>query len=168
MIALAAPASAKVTRASATGFVLEHTIDVPGTPEAVYDAFTQDIASWWDHAFSAHPKKLMLDARPGGAFIEVFDDAGNGAKHGTVIYADRGKRLRVSGPFGLSGQAAELVCSLDFEAVDAGRTRLKLVVRAWGEIEKDWPPLADGAWNHFLVERFKPYMEKKAGSNKKK
>lgn len=163
---LAAPAGAKVTGSSATGFAIEHELVLAGTPEAIYDAFTNEIANWWDHAFSEKPKRLVLEAKPGGAFLEIFDDAGNGALHGTVIYAHRGRRLRITGPFGFSGQAIELVNTLDFEAIDAGKVRVKLTVRAWGEISNEWPALVDDVWRHFLVERFKPYVEKKAGAGK--
>ena len=34
-----------------------------------------------------------IEPRPGGGFIEIFDDEGNGVLHATVIYADRGKLL---------------------------------------------------------------------------
>ena len=91
---------------------VEQDLILPATPNEVYDAVTGDISGWWDHAFSGHPKKLYIEARPGGGVYEVFDDAGNGALHATVIYADRGKRLRYTGPLGFSGRAIDLVTTM--------------------------------------------------------
>jgi hypothetical protein len=48
-------------------------------PEAVYDAATGDISGWWDHYTSEHPKKLYLEAKPGGGFYEIFNDSGDGS-----------------------------------------------------------------------------------------
>src|SRR5579863_7165429 len=75
-------------------FQVQQELMLPASPEAVYDAVTGDISGWWDHSFSAHPKKLYIEAKPGGGFYEIFNDSGDGALHATVIYAERGKRLR--------------------------------------------------------------------------
>jgi hypothetical protein len=32
-------------------------------------------------------------------------------------------------------------------------------VDASGHVEKGWPETVDSVWNHFLVERLKPYVE---------
>ncbi len=55
-----------------------------------------DTNDWWDHSFAENPEKLFIEARPGGGFYEIFDTQGNGARHATVIYAERGKMLRRS------------------------------------------------------------------------
>ena len=47
-----------------------------------------------------------------------------------------------------------------------GATRLKLTVRAAGHVEPGWADAVDGAWRHFLFERFKPYYE--SGAYKKR
>jgi hypothetical protein len=80
-------------------------------------------------------------------------------KHAEVIFAQRGKLLRFEGALGFSGKALEMVHTYEFEAVGADSTRLALTVRAWGEMEEGWAAAADGVWHHFLVERFKPYVE---------
>jgi len=72
-------------------FQVQQELVLPASPEDVYDAATGDISGWWDHSMSEHPKKLYIEANPGGGFYEIFDDAGNGVLHATVIYADRGK-----------------------------------------------------------------------------
>ena len=142
-------------------FEFEIEVTVPGSPEQAVDLFTGDVSPWWDHYFSEQPVKLFIEPKPGGRFIEIFDAAGNGAMHATVIYAARGKTLRLSGPFGFSGHALDVVCSLDFEAVENGRTRIKLVVRGAGEMQDGWAEAVEEVWQHFLVQQFKSYVESK-------
>lgn len=157
---LAAPAVAEVEKLDVGGFAFEMEVTVACTPERAFDAFTGETLKWWDHHFSEKPKALYFEPEPGGGFIEIFDEAGNGARHATVIYAERGKELRFVGPLGLSGKALEIVHTLKFEA-DGEGTKLSLTVRAFGELEEGWPAAVEGAWRHFLVERFKPYMERR-------
>ena len=138
-------------------FAFELEIVVPATPERAFDAFTRETLSWWDHRFSENPKALHFETRPGGGFVEIFDEAGNGAWHATVITVDRPKRLRFVGPLGLAGSAIEMTHTLDFEPVETG-TRVKLALHAAGEVQEGWPATVEGVWRHFLVERFLPYM----------
>ena len=77
----------------------------PGGTVFVFDHLTGDISAWWDHSFSPNPYHLYIEARPGGGFYEIFDNAGDGAIHATVILAKRGEMFRMEGPLGLSGQA---------------------------------------------------------------
>jgi uncharacterized protein YndB with AHSA1/START domain len=146
-------------------FQVQQELVLPATPEAVYDAATGDISGWWDHSFSAHPKKLYIEAKPGGGFYEIFDDAGNGALHATVIYADRGKRIRFTGPLGLSGQAITLVTTYDFLPDPAG-TKMRVTCDVSGEIADGEDKIVDAVWHHFLFERFKPYIESGAYKTK--
>ena len=138
-------------------FAFELEVVVPAPPERAFDAFTRETLAWWDHHFSENPKSLHFDTRPGGGFVEVFDEAGNGAWHATVITVDRPKRLRFVGPLGLAGNAIDMVHTLDFEPVESG-TRVKLAVHAAGEVQEGWPATVEGVWSHFLVERFLPYV----------
>jgi uncharacterized protein YndB with AHSA1/START domain len=157
--AAAPPAPPVAAPPRVTDFTIDQELILPGTPEEIWDAMTGDISGWWDHSFSDKPKKLFIEAKPGGGFYEVFDDAGNGALHATVIYADRGKRLRLNGPLGLSGIAFEMVYTFDLEPVDVGQTRLKLHVHGTGPIDAGTVDAVKRVWNHFLVEQFKPYIE---------
>jgi uncharacterized protein YndB with AHSA1/START domain len=154
------------TRELKTGaFQVQMELVLPASPEEVYDAVTGDISGWWDHSFSAHPKKLFIEPKPGGGFYEIFDDAGNGALHATVIYADRGKRLRFTGPLGFSGQAVTMVTTYDF-APDPAGTRLRLTCNVSGQIEDGEDKVIDSVWHHFLVERLKTYIESGAYKSK--
>jgi hypothetical protein len=140
-------------------FSFEQQLTLPGTAIQIYDAITGDITPWWDHSFSEKPYKLYIEAIPGGGFYEIFNAGGDGVKHATVIYSDRGKMLRFDGPLGLSGKAIQMVTTYEFTGVGADSTILKLSVHGAGEIEAGTPALVESAWHHFLFERFKPYIE---------
>ena len=146
-------------------FQVQQELILPASPEDVYDAATGDISGWWDHSFSDHPKKLFIEAKPGGGFYEIFDDAGNGALHATVIYADRGKRIRFTGPLGFSGQAVTFVTTYDFLPDPAG-TKMRVTCNVSGEIADGEDKIVDAVWHHFIFERFKPYIESGAYKTK--
>jgi len=146
-------------RFDAGGFRFELEAAVPLAPEAAYDAFTGDVRGWWDHTISGAPRSMVLEARPGGAFREVFDEAGNGVDHARVQLAWRGKRLRFVGPLGLGGEGVELHHDLAFEPAEGGGTTLRLKVTAVGRVEPEWPAAVEGVWRHFLHERFVPWVE---------
>jgi Activator of Hsp90 ATPase homolog 1-like protein len=146
-------------------FQVQQELVLPATPEELYDAVTGDISGWWDHSFSAHPKQLYIEPKPGGGFYEIFDDAGNGALHATVIYANRGKGLRFTGPLAFSGQAVTMVSSYDFLPDPAG-TKLRLTCNVSGQIADGEDKIVDAVWHHFLFERLKPYIESGAYKSK--
>lgn len=162
-LALPAASLASVSDLPTGSFRIDKEVVVPGTPEAAFDAFTGDLLPWWDHHFSPSPRSLTLDPHPGGAFLEIFDDAGNGVKHAEVIYADRGKTLRMRGPLGFSGKALDMVHEFTFTA-EGDSTRVKLVLRATGEFQEGWPAIVDSVWEHFLVERYKAWIEGRLGA----
>ena len=147
-------------------FQVTQEVILPAKPEAVYDAVTGDITGWWDHSFSGKPKQLFIEAKPGGGFWEIFNDAGDGVLHARVIYAERGKRLRFTGPLGFSGQAVDVVTTYDFLPDPAG-TKLKLTCNVAGQITDGEDKMVDAVWHHFLVERLKPYIESGAYLKKK-
>ncbi len=140
------------------GFSFELETTVAGTPAEAFQAFTAETLQWWDHHFSTSPKQLFFEVRPGGGFMEIFDEAGNGARHATVIYVEAPKMLRFVGPLGLSGKAIEMVHTLEFTAAEGGGTRVHLRVHGFGEASPGLPEMVENVWRHFLVERFQPYM----------
>jgi hypothetical protein len=135
------------------------TLALPGSPEIIYDAITGDISGWWDHTFSEKPAKFYIDPKPGGGFYEIFDESGDGVLHATVIYAQRGKILRMDGPLGLSGKAITMVYTLTFEPAGTDSTTLGLEVHGSGEFEPAIPGIVESVWKHFLIDQFKPYVE---------
>jgi hypothetical protein len=140
-------------------------VTLPVDPGTAFDVMTGDISGWWDHSFVENPRKLYIEPKPGGGFYEIFDDKGNGARHATIIYADRGKRLRFEGPLGLSGRAVTFVASFDFDKTDTGSV-VKLTANMVGQFDDKLQSVVEDVWRHFLVDRLKPYVE--SGAYKKK
>lgn len=154
--------SAKIlgpTRFESKGFVVEKEVVVKGTPDEVFDAFTGDVKPWWDHSFSKTPHAMVIEPEVGGRFYELFDEEGNGVVHASVTFVDRGKKLIFKGPLGFQGTSAlEMVHVFTFEA-EGESTRIRVQVRGVGEVADGVPEAIDGVWNHFLVERFKAFVE---------
>jgi Activator of Hsp90 ATPase homolog 1-like protein len=146
-------------------FQVQQELVLPASPEALYDTMTGDISGWWDHSFSKHPKKMYIEAKPGGGFWEIFNDSGDGALHATVIVADRGKLLRFTGPLGLSGEAVNMVTTYEFLPDPAG-TKLRVTANVSGQLEEGEEKVLDAVWHHFLFDRLKPYVE--SGAYQKK
>lgn len=153
-------AAAQPQTLAISGFAIEQGITVPGTPGEAFDAITGDILPWWDHHYVESPVRLYLEPTVGGCFCEIFDAEGNGARHATVTYVNRGEALRFEGPLGLGGNALTMVHTYEFAAI-GDSTRVTVKVRAFGEIQEGWPAAVDGVWHHFLVERFKPWYERR-------
>jgi hypothetical protein len=140
-------------------FSFDKEVQLPGTPDVIFDAVTGDISGWWDHSFSDNPKKFYIEAKPGGGFWEIFDDEGNGVLHARVIYCDRGKLLRFDGPLGLSGKAIKVVTTYEFEPVGTDSTLFKVSLHAAGEVDEGIPAIVENVWDHFIFEQLKPYIE---------
>lgn len=142
-----------------TAFMFQMELTLPGSPESIYDAITGDISGWWDHKFSEKPAEFYIDPKPGGGFYEIFDESGDGVLHATVIYAHRGKLLRLDGPLGLTGRAVHVVYTLSFASAGSDSTKVGLEVHGSGEFEPNIPGVVENVWKHFLFERFKPFVE---------
>jgi hypothetical protein len=140
-------------------FAFKDSLTLAGTSEKIFDAITGDISGWWDHSFSDKPYRLFIEPKPGGGFYEIFNKEGEGVLHATVTAAVRGKLLRFVGPLGLAGRAIDMVTTYEFAAVGVDSTKLTLSVHAAGELDAGLGPIVRGVWKHFLVERFKPYVE---------
>lgn len=152
-----ATARAETPPTGAFSFAVEAT--VTGTPAAAFDAATGDITGWWDHTMSDHPVRLVVEPKPGGAFLEVFDESGDGVRHAAVTYARRGEMLRYEGPLGLAGHAIHMVTTWTFADAGEGRTLVRVEVHAVGEILAGWPAVVEQTWQHFLLKRYVPYVE---------
>jgi len=60
---------------------------------------------------------------------------------------------------GITGKAITLVSTYDLGSAAGDSTRLRLSVHAAGEIEEKTPEIVEKVWEHFLVERLKPFIE---------
>lgn len=154
-----------MTLDSTVAMTIRLDVRLPGAPEAIYDAITGDVSPWWNHRFSEEPHTLVLEARPGGGFIEIFDESGDGVVHADVIYAHRGRRIRFDGPLGFSGQPVKIVTTYDFEALEADSTLLSVTVEAAGPLDEAERDALRRVWRHFIVTRFKPYWEGRHAGN---
>jgi hypothetical protein len=157
MLSAQQPSDESGVKYGAFSFTKELTL--PGTPEVIFYAATGDISGWWDHSVSENPVELYIEPIPGGGFWEFFDDEGNGVLHATVIAADRGKLLRFDGPLGLAGIAIHLVTTYTFEPSGSDSTLMKISVHGAGEVEDGTPAIVEKVWEHFIFERFEPYIE---------
>jgi hypothetical protein len=137
-------------------FIVETTVD--GTSGKVFEAITGDISGWWDHSFSEKPLKLYVDPYPGGAFMEIFDEEGNGVRHAVVTAADYGRLLRYEGPLGLAGSALFMVTTWSLSDVDGGQTLVTISVHGAGEMQDGIPDILEKTWTHFLVGQLKPFL----------
>ena len=135
-------------------------VTVPGDSLSVYRTFAGDVTPWWDHYFSPEkPYKMFIEAKPGGGFYEYFDAEGNGVKHAEVTIALPGKLLRMEGPLGLTGQAMHGVYSLEFSGKGTDSTKIAFSTNLSGQIDKNVGNIVEQVWRHFLISRFKPFVE---------
>ncbi|MDH3930861.1 MAG: hypothetical protein OET16_01420 [Chromatiales bacterium] len=137
-------------------FVLE--AELPGDVSFAYALVTGDVSGWWDHTFSENPLRLYVDARPGGGFYEIFDEAGNGVEHARVIFARPGEKLTLAGPLGFSGWATEIVFTYEFETIETG-SLLRLTVNGSGQMNEGWADSVEAVWRHFIFEQLVPYAQ---------
>ncbi len=140
-------------------FAFQKEVTLPGVPTVIFDAITGDISGWWDHSFSENPYKFYIEPRPGGGFYEIFDESGDGVLHATVIAAQRGKLLRFDGPLGLAGRAVQVVTTYTFEPAGEDSTKLQVNVHSSGEIDQKTADVVERVWEHFIFERFEPYIK---------
>ncbi len=55
--------------------------------------------------------------------------------------------------------AIHLVTTYTFEPVGSDSTLMKISVHCAGEVEDVTPATVENVWEHFIFERFKPYIE---------
>lgn len=151
------PAAAAEVPTGAFSFTVETM--APGQPEQVYDATFGDVSGWWDHSMSDDPHAMYIEAKPGGAFMEIFDESGDGVRHAVVTHAERGEMLRFEGPLGLAGHAIHMVTTWTFADGDEGHTLIAVEVHAAGEVHEGWAAVVERTMRHFLVDRLTPYLE---------
>jgi hypothetical protein len=97
----AAAAHADVIESTPSGFTIRTSVEVAATPRAVYNALSAQVSNWWDpeHTWSGNPRNMSIDARAGGCFCEKLMSGGTVA-HMTIVLADPGKTLRMTGALG--------------------------------------------------------------------
>lgn len=138
---LAVSAQAAVKDQAANGFTVENSQWVPVTPEAAWKGLAE-IGQWWpkDHTWWGDASRLSLEPRAGGCFCEI--DGLRQARHMTVVFAEPGKLLRLTGGLGpLQGMG--LSGAMEWRlAEENGGTRITLWYRAGGYTPDDLRTLA--------------------------
>jgi len=144
----AAPASADVVKAEAAGFVVEKTVTINASADAVWETLRAP-QRWWskDHTWSGDADNLYIDSQATGCFCEKLPGRGS-VQHARLIFVDKGKMLRMEGAFGPL-QSEAVVATLTFELSPDGdkATKVKMSYVAGGYsptgLEK-LAPLVDG------------------------
>ena len=124
---------ADVVDSAPSGFTLKVVVDAAAPAARVYRALTEQIGSWWEksHTWSGNAANLSIDAVPGGCFCEKFPNGG-GVRHMTIVYADPGKLLRLSGGLGpLQDLAVTGVMSWKFTEA-GGKTTIEVTYKVGG------------------------------------
>lgn len=129
VLALPAAVHAKVHEASDAGFVIRLTGDSAATPDAVWQDLVRP-GGWWakEHTYSGNADNLAIDPVAGGCFCEVIPDPASprasprgSVEHMRVVYAERGRVLRLSGGLGpLQAEAANGTLTMFLKPVEGG------------------------------------------------
>jgi uncharacterized protein YndB with AHSA1/START domain len=143
-------ATADVVKAEATGFVVEKTVTIDATPDAVWETLRAP-QRWWskEHTWSGDSANLYIDSQATGCFCEKLPGRGS-VQHARLIFVDKGKMLRMEGAFGpLQGEA--IVATLTFELSPDGdkATNVKMTYIAGGYSPTGFEklaPLVDGVF----------------------
>jgi hypothetical protein len=93
---------AGIVDSTANGFTVKSTVTIVGsTPDEVYRRMVKEVGRWWNsaHSWSGDARNLSIDDRAGGGFREKLKNGGS-VQHLTVVFADPGKILRMTGGLG--------------------------------------------------------------------
>ena len=123
----ASPALADVKPVGGDGFVVRHEAVVPVAADRAWDGLVQP-ARWWsgDHTFSGNAANLALVPQANGCFCETLPAGAartraGSVRHMTVIFADPGKVLRLTGALGpLQGEPVNAVLTVTLSGEGAG------------------------------------------------
>ena len=157
----AAPASAEVVHAAASGFELKQVIHIAAPPARVYAALIQP-AKWWnsDHTYSGSANNLTLDPHVGGCFCEALPNGG-GVQHLTVVRIAPGEDLELRGalgPFHTRGVDGVLAFTLAAAGDGTDLTMTNDLGGYMSEGMEIWAPRAD-AMLASQMARLKLYTE---------
>lgn len=155
-LAIPSIADAKVVTKGATGFVVEHQVEVKTDATAAYDAFVK-VGAWWasSHSFSGDAKNLSIDTKPGGFWRETLPNGGF-VKHMDLVHAAPGSMLVFSGglgPLQFMGVAGSMTVSFK---PGEGTTTVTLRYDVGGRDDKNFEDISK-AVDAVLAEQFTRY-----------
>jgi len=161
LLALAtSPASAEVVDVADNGFTVREVVQVSTDAARAWAALV-DVGKWWspDHTYSHDAASLHLDAKAGGCWCETLPGKGS-VQHLTVLFADPGKMLRLSGGLGpLQALGVTAVMTWTFQPAENG-TAVEMTYAAGGyrpQGFKDLAPIIDRVLRE-QVERYQRYV----------
>jgi len=148
LVAVAAfpPARAEVVDSADPGFTVKIERRLAAPPAVAWTKLAGEVGAWWhpDHTFFGEASNLSIDASAQGCFCEKSGE--REVRHLTVVFAEPGKRLRMTGGLGPL-QAYPLAGSLDFELEPEGEgTQLVLTYAVGGYVAgglAGWAPAVD-------------------------
>jgi len=114
----------EVLDSAESGFTVRSTFQVSASAEKVFEKLVDDVGKWWDpaHTWSGKSENLSIEAKAGGCFCEKLDGGGS-VEHLTVVYADKGKTLRMRGALGpLQEMAVTGTLTFSFVESESGTT----------------------------------------------
>ena len=112
---------------------------VPASPERAFEAFTQEIGTWWQPGLlfpitAQGDGVLRFEPGPGGRLLSTLP-GGTEFQIGRVSVWEPGRRLVFSWRQQSFAPGQETEVEVRFEAVD-GQTRVSLEHRAWDRIPR--------------------------------
>ncbi len=122
LLLIASVAMAEVVDSSEAGFTCRSVHQIAAAPNEVWQTMTADIGQWWssDHTRSGDAGNLFMGTAAGEKFGEKLPGGGS-VTHMEIVYADKGKLLRMRGSLGpLQSMALVGVLSVEFVATGDG------------------------------------------------
>jgi len=163
LIAASVPAQAEVVALADNGFVVRHAVTVAADPDSAYQMVRMP-DQWWskDHSWTGNAANFYMDAQAGGCFCELIPEQGEGperrlrgsVQHMRILYADRGKILRLSGALGpLQSEALTGTLTILFTPQDGGtQISFEYVVGGYARFGMaDVAPAVDGVLGQQLA-----------------
>jgi len=140
-------AQAEIVTAGPNGFSLRHIAEAPNVAPPVIWAALSDIGKWWDpeHTYSGDARNLTLEPYVRGCFCEKLSLYA-GIEHGSVVYAQPAKTLRINGALGpLQEFGVNGVMTWQIEP-GAGGSKITFTYNVGGFADRplaDWAPIVD-------------------------
>ena len=140
------PASAKVEKSDAAGFVLVYEDDVAVPPDVAFARFLE-IGKWWssDHSYSGDASNMKISSGPGGCWCETVPGGGH-VQHMQVVNVQPGSLLVLSGGLGpLQFLGVSGSMTISFAPKEAGtHVSLRYVVGGYDPDKfAKWPAAVD-------------------------
>jgi hypothetical protein len=137
-LAVFGTAPAAVVDATANGFTIENSVEVPADVRTAWKALVEDVGAWWprDHTWWGEASELTIEPRAGGCFCER--NGAQQAQHMLVAFVDPGRLLRLTGGLGpLQGMGLHGVLEFRLAPGANGGTKITLFYRAGGYTPDD-------------------------------